>query len=165
GVPRAQGRQGLRPRTLRRCQLRDYPPAPERLRVRPGPAAGRAHRQPVGRAHAASPAAPAVFVAVAAATALRGPGRALRGAVLLGLLLHDAGPRRERAPRPAARDGRQLRLADRLLRPRAERQSQLLPEPLAAAGVRADGGAVRGPRRERGGPLPAAAAPRACVLG
>src|SRR5690606_1317110 len=102
--------------------------------------------------------------AVAAATALRGPGRALRRAVLLGLLLHDAGPRRERAPRPAARDGRQLRLADRLLRPRAERQSQLLPEPLAAAGVRADGGAVRGPRRERGGPLPAAAAPRACVL-
>src|SRR3546814_11162221 len=72
-----------------------------------------------------------------------------------------------RSERPAAStagDGGQFRVSDRHLRPCAERQSQLLPEPLAAADVRDDGRAFRG-QGHRGGVALSAAAPQGlCVL-
>src|SRR3546814_10420419 len=68
-------------------------------------------------------------------------------AVLLGFVFHHAGPCRERPAAFTAGDGGQFRVSDRHLRPCAERQSQLLPEPLAAADVRDDGRAVRGDRK------------------
>src|SRR5688500_11330340 len=73
------------------------------------------------------------LVAPAAAPALRGPGRALRRDLLLGLLLHDAGVGREWPTRPRAQHARELREPDRSLRPYSKRQPDLLSQPLATA--------------------------------
>src|SRR5207342_3215816 len=91
-------------------------------------------------------------------------GRSLRRDVLLGFVFHDARPRRKRTRGPDAFDGGQLRLPDRYLRPHPQWQPHVLPEPLATAGVRADGGVARAPWPVRGVALPAAAAARARVL-
>ena len=63
--------------------------------------------------------------------------------LLLGLVLHDARPRRERSHRSREGHARQLRASRHNRRPRPERQSLLLPRPQPAAVSRRDGGALR----------------------
>jgi hypothetical protein len=75
----------------------------------------------------------------AAGQAVRGARRALPRDVLLGQLLHDAGPGRRRPPGRGREHGRRLRRADRPLRPHPQRHAHLLSQPLAAAVLLRDG--------------------------
>ena len=93
------------------------------------------------------------------------PGRPLPRGLLLGLVLHDARARGERAPRLVADMVEELRLADRPVRPHPQRQPQLLPQPLAAAVLRLMVRAARGARGRRDAAASSCrAAPRVRVL-
>src|SRR6185312_4247659 len=79
---------------------------------------------------------------------LRGAGRLLQRDVRLGQLLHRAGPAR-RPPRGAgARHGGQRAVRGAALRRRAQRQPQLLPQPLATAVSLRDDGRAAGRSRQ-----------------
>ena len=166
----AEYRAGTRPPGFRSAQVRRsalHAAAAGRRRVshRAGPGRARAHRCAVEGARTQARGSAAVFVATGAAASLRGAGRALQRDLLLGLVLHDARAGGKRPARPDDLDARQLRVAHRPVRSRAERQSQLLPEPLAAAVLCRDGGARRAARRRRDvSQVPAAAAPRVRIL-
>src|SRR5688572_33512746 len=98
-------------------------------------------------AHPHGRRAAAALLAPAPAPPLRRARRPFPRGLLLGLVLHDARARRERAARARRRHGPELRLADRPLRARPERKPDLLPQPFAAAVLRLDGAAPRGARR------------------
>ncbi|CAA9323992.1 MAG: GH37, partial [uncultured Gemmatimonadaceae bacterium] len=126
---------------------------------------GGAHPRPLAAAHAGPRLGRRALVAHPAAVRVRGAGRALPRGVLLGLVLHDARPRRERADRGRALDARQLRPPRAAGGARAEREPHVLPEPEPAALPRRDGGAVRaGGRHRAGAALPRRARGRARVL-
>ena len=162
----AEYRAGARPTGFRSAQVRRralHAAACGGCRVshRARPGRARAHRCAVEGAGAQARGSASVLVAPGAAASLRGAGWALQRDLLLGLVLHDARAGGKRPARPDGLDARQLRVAHRPVRPRAERQSQLLPQPLAAAVLRGDGGAGRAARRRRDlSQVPAAAAPR-----
>src|SRR5690606_31331564 len=129
-----------------------------------GPAAARTHRGAVAAADPAQSRTAAARLAAAVAASLRGPGRALPRGLLLGFLLHHAGPGRKRPARAGAADAGQLRPPGRHLGPYPQRQPQLLSQPLAAAVLLAHGDAAGAAGSGRPGALPAAAAARACLL-
>ncbi len=107
----------------------------------------------------------ALVVAAAARPPLCRPGRPLSRDLLLGQLFRHARPPQRRPPRPRPRHARQFRLADRPLRPYPQRQPQLLPQPVAAAVLLADGRTDRRPGGGRGpDPIPAGARGRIRLL-
>ena len=97
---RAATRRGL----TRRSSPGFRASAPGRRRLPDGSGARcrRAHRPPVARARAPARAGRRAQFAAAPARTLRRAGRALRRDLLLGFLLHDARPARERPHRPGA---------------------------------------------------------------
>ena len=150
GLRSGQGFAGVRSQGLRRSSFQlaapGFPglPAPAR-RGRP-----RLCPRVLAGARAQARRDRAVVVAAAARSPLCRPGRPLPRDLLLGQLFHHARAFARRPPRPRPRHARQFRLADRPLRPHPQRQSQLLPEPLAAAVLLADGRIDRRGERRRG---------------
>ena len=116
-------------------------------------------------ARAGARCADSALLAPAAAAPVCRAGRPLPRNLLLGFLFHDARPRGKRPPRSRDRHGEELRFPHRPIWPRAQWQSNVLPEPLAASLLCRHGRADRSARRQPGIPaIPARAAARIRVL-
>ena len=122
------GAQALRRRAFRLAGAVAVAERGRRARAAPP-----AHRRAVAGPDAGHADGPALFVASAAAAALRRSGRPVPRALLLGFVFHHAGPCRKRPGGPARGHGAEFRRAHRRLRPHSERDAVLLPHPLAAA--------------------------------
>jgi hypothetical protein len=142
-LPRGAGVRRVRAARVRRLAVRGARRRRRRRGRRGGAEHGGAHPRPLAGAHARPrPTRPAV-VAHPAPLRVRGAGRALPRGVLLGLVLHDARPRGERARRDGAQHRSTTSRASCRGRARAQRQPHLLSEPQPAAVLRGDGGPVR----------------------
>ena len=149
GLRAGEGPAGIRFEGLCRPSFRAAFTTSRRLYAPAGSGRPRLYPRRVGHAAAQTGSGRAFFLAASLAASLCRSWRPFQRDLLLGQLLRNAGPRAGRTVRSRPRHARQHRIADRALRPRAERQPQLLSQPFPAAFFLTHGRTHRRARRRR----------------